>query len=221
MEYYQSKKNTYFTNSRKDIIQLLKKNPESKILEIGAGGGDTLIEIKLRGLASEVWGVELFSLPNSNQKDESIDRFFISNIEKEFDFLPKNYFDAILCGDVLEHLVDPWTVVSQLTECLKIGGVFISSIPNIRIRSAFSKIYWKGDFSYTDAGTFDKTHLRFFCKKNMIELFSSERLQVVKTFPNFDFNDNEKRFQILNRLTFRLFEEFLALQFLIISEKIK
>ena len=42
--------------------------------------------------------------------------------------------DLILCLDVLEHLVDPWSVVRRLSPLLAPGGRLIVSVPNIRMR---------------------------------------------------------------------------------------
>lgn len=46
MNYYEIKEKDYFTGTRHDIISLLPKKTGQKVLEIGAGGGDTLVYIK-------------------------------------------------------------------------------------------------------------------------------------------------------------------------------
>ncbi len=219
MELYSEKAEIYFSNTRSDLIKLLPINANSKILEIGSGGGDTLVEIKRRGLAAEVVGVELFSMPNTKQTDPAIDSFFICDIEKDFPQLQKEYFDVIICGDVLEHLLDPWSIVEELVKHLKPNGLIIASLPNFRFRSALFKVFFKGDFSYTKDGIFDKTHFRFFCKKNIVELFTSRELSVQSIYPNFKFSDKAKRARFLNLFSLGVFEEFLALQFLVVAKK--
>ena len=98
---YEDKNKLYFSNPRIDLINLIPGNKENKVLEIGAGSCDTLIEIKNLKLAVEVVGVELMNLENSQQNNPLIDRLIIGNIENiELD-LPEDYFDVILCGDVL------------------------------------------------------------------------------------------------------------------------
>jgi len=83
MEFYSQKEQLYFTNARIDLISLMPDRKDNKVLEIGAGGGDTLIEIKKKGLASEVVGIELMEMAGTNQKDPAIDRFLICDIEKK------------------------------------------------------------------------------------------------------------------------------------------
>ena len=219
MDYYLEKREAYFTNARHDLISLLPKKEGLTILEIGAGGGDTLAELKKSGIAKEVTGVELFDLAGTRQNDPLIDNFIIANIENDELNLPLNHFDAVLCGDVLEHLLDPWKVVEKLTVHLKPGGVIIASMPNIRSTSAFKKIFLRGDFGYTKEGLFDKTHFRFFCKRNMIDLLTSQSLKLVSVTSNLEFKKNS-RTRIFNRVTLRLFEEFLTVQFLIVVRKI-
>ena len=220
MEFYTEKKIDYFSHPRMDLISLIPKSANNKILEIGAGGGDTLIEIKKQKLAQEVIGVELMQLPGTGQKDPSIDQWIYANIENYDLPFEKESFDVIICGDVFEHLLDPWRIVNKLTAFLKIGGSLVTSIPNIRIKNALYKIYVKGNFGYTSEGTFDKTHLRFFCKKNMMDMLTTENLQIVDIKRNFDLNPENARTKLINNLTLNIFEEFLALQYLFSVKRI-
>lgn len=221
MELYTEKSLDYFSMVRKDLISLIPAKQSNRILEIGAGGGYTLAAIKEMGLAAEVTGIELCPMPDSMQDHPSIDRMIIGNIENlELDF-PANYFDIIICGDVLEHLVDPWAVINKVNKHLKIGGIWIVSMPNIRELSTLAKILFKGDFHYEESGILDKTHLRFFCKKNIIDLLQSESLQVQKVACDLDFTSRKGKKHIINALTFKQFEEYLVTQYMVVSKKIK
>ena len=183
-EIYRNKGLSYYRNVREDIISLLPKNNSQKILEIGCGGGNTLVEIKERKLAQEVVGCDLFELENSFQKSPKIDRLIIANLESDNLFLEDNYFDVIIAGDVLEHLVDPWKVISDISKFLKNGGLFIVSLPNFREINTLSKIVLKGRFQYNPmGGIMDKTHLRFFCKKNIIELCDVREFKLINIKP--------------------------------------
>lgn len=224
MQYYSEKFQTYYNNVREDLIALLPKDSTQRILEIGAGGGDTLVAIKDRGLAEEVIGVDLFHLPNTNQENKIIDNFIIADIEKENLPFEESYFDAIVCGDVLEHLVDPWQVIKKLGVYLKPEGKIIVSVPNIRNYKALSKIIFKGDFAYDPhGGILDKTHLRFFCKKNVSQLFDNalynfEKVIPINDFPKYSFS---KKLQLGNALTGKMFEEFFVSQYLGVATRKK
>jgi 2-polyprenyl-3-methyl-5-hydroxy-6-metoxy-1,4-benzoquinol methylase len=218
MESYKQKERAYFTNIRFDLIALIPKNANARILELGAGGGDTLVAIKSEGLAKEVVGIELNPLPGSNQEHSSIDKFLFGNIETMDIPFGEGYFDAIICGDVLEHLIDPWAVVEKATKYLKTGGLLITSIPNIRYYGAMFEIFGRGNFRYTEHGLFDKTHLRFFCRKDMVRLLSIAKMEVSTVYPIFELLP-DSRIRTLNRITFGLFEEFLSMQFVIVTKK--
>ena len=49
---------------------------------------------------------------------------------KSFENLNKKY-DFIIFADVLEHLVEPWVVLKNVSKFLKPKGSIIVSIPNI------------------------------------------------------------------------------------------
>lgn len=220
--YYNTKESAYFSNVRMDIISLLPADPRQKILEIGAGAGNTLLFIKENKLAAEVRGIELMDIPNSNQQHPSIDKFQIANIEKDDIDSPKEYFDVIICADVLEHLIDPWTVVDKIAKYLKPNGKLIVSIPNIREMKTMFALFFKADFKYDPAGgILDKTHLRFFCKKNIRQLLTTPALEPVYCTPNFLLKvvtEGRKR-RIINLLTFGLLKDLLTVQYIFIAQK--
>jgi SAM-dependent methyltransferase len=45
---------------------------------------------------------------------------------------PEKTFDAIFCGETIEHLVDTDWLMSELNRVLKIGGQLVLTFPNIR-----------------------------------------------------------------------------------------
>ncbi|HEX3935784.1 MAG TPA: methyltransferase domain-containing protein [Puia sp.] len=221
-KHYSVKSVDYFSNVRRDVVSLIPDNRGQKILEIGAGTGNTLHYIKETGIAAEVMGVELMKLPGSNQESPLIDRFQIANIEQDEIKAPPEYFDVILCADVLEHLVDPWATIDKIAGYLKKDGVLIVSMPNIREWKTLAKVIFKGEFTYyPEGGIMDRTHLRFFCKKNIRDLLTTPSLSPIFGKPNFMLREvpEGKKRRLLNLLTFRLFEDFMAVQYLFIAKK--
>ena len=216
---YLDKKISYFNSPRLDLISLIPNRKNNKVLEIGAGGCDTLLEMKKTGLASEVVGVELMHLPDSNQNHPDIDKLIIGNIENiELD-LTDNYFDVILCGDVLEHLIDPWNILSKLYKFLKPEGIIIISVPNIREFETLYKIIIKADFSYSEQGILDRTHLRFFCKKNIISLLNDTSYKLLSIHSSFDLINVSSKRKTINKLTLGLLRDFLTLQYIVVGTK--
>ncbi|AOY75534.1 glycosyltransferase [Clostridium formicaceticum] len=91
------------------------------------------------------------------------------NLSKELD---KCQFDVIIFSDVLEHLKNPWEVLSQIKGFLKRDGYIVASIPNITHSSVVLELL-KGKFNYKERGLLDNTHLRFFTKESITDLFES------------------------------------------------
>lgn len=215
---YECKDQNYFAHCRTDMLDVIPRREKNKILEIGAGSGETLLKAKALGLAEEVVGVELVRLEDSKQFHPAMDRFIIGDVEQMDLPFEQNYFDVILCGDVLEHLVDPWGTVKKLCTHLRPNGYFIASIPNFREIKTLLSIVMRGDFNYNDAGILDRTHFRFFCKKNMLELLEHSGLTVISITSNLDILGKGKRV-FLNKLTFRVFAEFLEGEYLLVARK--
>jgi 2-polyprenyl-3-methyl-5-hydroxy-6-metoxy-1,4-benzoquinol methylase len=216
---YQDKSKKYFNNPRIDLIGLIPKNENNKVLEIGAGSCDTLIAIKKLKLAMEVVGIELMELIDSQQHNSEIDKLIIGNIENiELD-LPEEYFDVIICGDVLEHLIDPWNTLKKLYKHLKPDGIIIISVPNIREYHILYRIFVLADFKYGDHGILDRTHLRFFCKKNIISLLTSTMFMPISVKSIFKLEKGHRTRKIVDMLTCGLIRDFLTSQYVVVAEK--
>ena len=123
-------------------------------------------------------------------------------------------------ADVLEHLFDPKRIIERLIPSLKKEGLIICSIPNIRHFKAFYKIFIKGTFKYENSGTFDFTHLRFFCKKDMIKLLDFPNILKLMTIQSSNKFVKSKA-SIIDKVTFRIFSEFLTVQYIIVLKNIK
>jgi SAM-dependent methyltransferase len=85
-------------------------------------------------------------------------------------------FDAILFGDVLEHLADPGAVLTLARRCLAKGGVIIVSVPNIAHWTVRLKLLL-GRFDYSDGGIMDATHLRWFTRKTLLAMLAHAGLE--------------------------------------------
>jgi SAM-dependent methyltransferase len=76
-------------------------------------------------------------------------------------------FDTIVAYDVLEHVVDPAPVVSGLLPLAAPGGRLHVSVPNARHFSLAIDLVLRGTFGYTDWGHRDRTHLRWFTRRDL------------------------------------------------------
>jgi SAM-dependent methyltransferase len=86
-------------------------------------------------------------------------------------------FDALVCGDVLEHLRDPWDALAFLAGLLRPGGTAAISVPNVAHWTG-RRALLRGRFPYAEHGLFDRTHLRFFTRAGAHELARGAGLRV-------------------------------------------
>ena len=161
----------YFAGSyNKALCWAIDAGKEDKIsvMEIGCACGATLVEIKNRYPNAEVYGSEI------NDKAAEIAGHFghviVNNIEDKNLSLPRKKFDYILLGDILEHLHDPLDTLIYCREFLHDNGSIIATIPNVMHISVMEQLL-KGNFTYTEVGLLDKTHIHMFTYNEIIRMF--------------------------------------------------
>jgi 2-polyprenyl-3-methyl-5-hydroxy-6-metoxy-1,4-benzoquinol methylase len=207
-----NKPSSYYASVRGDIQSLMPVGPH-KVLEIGAGRGNLCAGLKKSGKAAETTGVELVK-EAAEEAAPKLDRVLIGDIESMEMDLPEKYFDYVICGDVLEHLKDPWAVLKKLGLYLKDSGTLIASLPNVRHWRVVKDLVLSGKWEYKTDGTLDSTHLRFFTRKSAIELvrrcgFTIERVDRALL----------DRAKIMDAATLHVFRDFLAFKYLIVASK--
>ncbi len=87
-------------------------------------------------------------------------------------------FDAIVFGDVLEHLRNPREVLQKVHALLTPGGKVLMSLPNVaNIWVRLNLLF--GNFNYSRVGILDESHLRFFTLQTMKQLAAESGLDVI------------------------------------------
>jgi len=86
-------------------------------------------------------------------------------------------FDAIVYGDVLEHLSDPLPALVALNRTVSERGLVIVSVPNVAHLWMRLQLL-AGRFDYGDRGILDRTHLRFFTRRTFRALLAQAGLDV-------------------------------------------
>ena len=81
-------------------------------------------------------------------------------------------YDLLLFGDTLEHIADPVAVLRRLRGVLRDDGALVVSIPNFANWAVRLQIL-AGRFRYTDRGILDRTHLRFYTERSLLEMLRS------------------------------------------------
>jgi 2-polyprenyl-3-methyl-5-hydroxy-6-metoxy-1,4-benzoquinol methylase len=202
----------YYEHVRYDAIALLPTHCE-RVLEVGCGTGATLAELKRRGQCRWAGGVEVAGEPGRFAA-ERLDRFWNGNIETFTPDVAEGSLDALLCLDVLEHLVEPWQTLRSLAKLLKPGAVTVISVPNVRNHRVVTELLLHGRWDYESSGIMDRTHLRFFTRDSAASLVSGAGFRVDRIIPLIHL----KRWKLkwmLQKLARGRLDEFYAEQFLI------
>ncbi len=154
-----------------NLLPLIEAPTDSSIvvMEIGCDCGATLNIIKNNYPNSITYGVDIAPGPIEIAK-HIIDKAFVANIEAEDLDIPESSFDYIIFGDVLEHLHDPLKTLRYAKKYLKKDGKIIASIPNLMNISVMKQLI-HGDFTYTETGLLDKTHIHFFTYNEIKKIF--------------------------------------------------
>jgi 2-polyprenyl-3-methyl-5-hydroxy-6-metoxy-1,4-benzoquinol methylase len=170
----------YFEFERPELVALVPLEAQA-VLDVGCGAGRLGETLKGRQPVA-VTGIEAETRA-AQIAEGRLDRVFCGDVEEmELPFEPAS-FDVVLCGDVLEHLREPETVLRRIRPWLKPGGQLVASIPNVRHYSVIHSLL-AGNWTYQAAGLLDRTHLHFFTRRSIEELFAQagyriHRMQVV------------------------------------------
>lgn len=88
-------------------------------------------------------------------------------------------YDRIVFADVLEHLMQPQRVLAAAATLLAPGGQIVISVPNVAHGSLRLGLL-QGLWEYRDTGLLDRTHIRFFHRRSIVELVTGAGLGVTR-----------------------------------------
>lgn len=102
-------------------------------LDVGSANGALVFELVKNG-AKKMYGIDLAE-EFIKKSTETAKKRKISNVEfKEADAkelpYPDNFFDFVICTEVLEHVPDFRVAIEEIERVLKPGGQFVITTPN-------------------------------------------------------------------------------------------
>lgn len=139
-----------------------------RVLDVGCAGG--YLARVLAAQHCEVVGVDI----NAEAVEAArtyCSEAFVADIEAVplRAVLGDRRFDVVVCGDVLEHLLNPARVLEETRNLLTDEGYLVASFPNVA-HGAVRLSLLSGRFDYQDEGLLDDTHVRFFTLKSIDEM---------------------------------------------------
>jgi 2-polyprenyl-3-methyl-5-hydroxy-6-metoxy-1,4-benzoquinol methylase len=170
--------NKAYTGPRSDLLEILPITCRY-ILDVGCSTGTFGFQIKQRQDA-QVVGVELNASAAALARAR-LNEVISSNVESSAfrDRIRGRQFDAVVFGDVLEHLVDPWSLVEfVVAEATAESAVIIVSVPNVAHWSTLYNVWLRGTWPRQPRGVHDATHLRWFTQADAEHLLRGAGLRI-------------------------------------------
>lgn len=152
--------------------------PAMSLLEIGCSSGylgSTLVD-----KGHHVTGVEPDKVASEAAR-AVLNEVFNGDIDAFFDANPGCRFDAIVLGDVLEHLIAPEAALGRCLQHLDEDGAIIISLPCVT-HGSIRAMLLEGRWEYAELGLLDRTHLRFFSRMGVAELMTQAGLEISKLY---------------------------------------
>lgn len=197
------------------IILGIIKGKGLKILDVGCAHGNLGKHLKAKG--NFVYGIEISKTMGEEAK-KVLDEVIIEDIEKIELPWPSDFFDVIICNNILEHLFDPKAVLVKLRKHLRDDGIIIVGLPNVANWQIIKDLLL-GKFEYTDIGLLDNGHIRFFTPKSAIRLLNEcgyTQIKFIPTVVNFPFLC---RWKIVRLVILKIFRHLFVYHFIIVAKK--
>lgn len=159
-----------------DLLNLMPAG--RKVLEVGCSTGALAQAYQQKNGQADYWGIEFDpkAAEIAKRHCQQVTALDVEGMsDKELAELSTR--NCWVFGDVLEHLRDPWRLLARIRKVLPADGCVVASIPNAQHWSVQAKLAI-GDFRYTDGGLMDRTHLRWFTRVTMLEMFQNAGFRI-------------------------------------------
>jgi glycosyltransferase involved in cell wall biosynthesis len=161
-------------SSHGQLLAWLTGVPSSSVLDVGCSDGH--FGGLVRSMGHHVVGVDLVKHEDIGQR---IDGFVEADLNQGLPSEAGSGYDVIVAGDVLEHVIDPDSLMADLVSRLGAAGTILVSVPNFghwypRLRTA------SGHFDYDQRGPLDRGHVRFFTRRSFERLIAKAGLRIVE-----------------------------------------
>jgi len=150
--------------SRADIaLKLLDKG--DRLLDIGCGDGT--LGYFAKNKYKEVYGVDISeeALKIAKKRDIIVEKVNLNEEKLPFE---NDYFDAVTCLDVIEHVFEPRDLIKEINRVLKRGGILIISTPNFTYKDIELLLSEHGFEVLVKRGIFGREFLKEFLSPGVI-----------------------------------------------------
>lgn len=120
-----------FDDSYKSVNTIIKKyvtatSIEPKVLDIGSGKGDVTKKYLKNVKVDEIYGLDVIK----PSKFKSIKYTYLDLEGAKYPY-KSNFFDVVISGQTIEHVLDKDKMIEEAHRVLKPGGIFVCATENI------------------------------------------------------------------------------------------
>jgi len=176
----------------RDEVTVLVPPGAVRVLDVGCSTGVMAESLRRRG--HHVTGIE-YEPDLAARARPRTDVLLVGDVEAmaRDDTDPGGPFDCVVLADVLEHLRDPWAVTRWAARHLGTDGCLVISVPNIRHAETFWTLAVRKRWPYKEVGIFDRTHLRFFARHNLVGLLADTGLEIAELHRSYLLTHDQSR----------------------------
>jgi 2-polyprenyl-3-methyl-5-hydroxy-6-metoxy-1,4-benzoquinol methylase len=208
---------SYYEQSRPEVRPFIPSDT-LRVLEIGCSEGGFMAGLKAERAGIYAVGIEPFAAAASKAA-RVFDRLVQAPVEQALEQLAgEPAFDCVVANDVLEHLVDPWVVLQGISRHLAPNGCVVASLPNVRHWPTLNALFLQGRWDYEESGVLDRTHLRFFTRHSLPELFERGGLALT-TCTGVNAQELPWKIALINRLLAGRFDDTRYRQFVCVARR--
>lgn len=166
---YQLKPSPHSSHGR--LLDWLAAVPPGRVLDVGCSEGH--FAGQARALGHRVDGIDVVE---HDDVRANVDHFARADLTAGLPAGTPDY-DVIVAADVLEHVVEPELLLTDLACHLRPGGTILISVPNFGHWYPRFKVTL-GRFDYDERGPLDRGHVRFFTRRSLERMIEDCGLRI-------------------------------------------
>jgi SAM-dependent methyltransferase len=161
------------------MLQMAKRHfaAASRLADIGCAAGDLTME--LQALGFEMIGIDYeprrIARARALADRRRLPVKFLTEDLRAADYAGS--FDGMIMGEILEHFIQPRSVLEQHLAFLKSGGKILITVPNMASLRARLKLLFFGEFA-----DHNPEHLYYFTQRRFREHFQPLSIDIVEMF---------------------------------------
>jgi len=173
------------------IYKFLDSKKNDIILDAGCASGRQLF--KIANQIKEGYGIDIsgsfIKQANKYKEQNNISNLFFKQVTLELLPFADNFFDKIICAEVLEHVIDKNIVLKRLLRSLKRNGILIITVPNLNADATLWGRFLRligirkfcpiKNFSLEELIKHGDAHVREFDKDDLVNWLENNDLEVL------------------------------------------